>query len=84
MDIDSAKLTEQAKTLIVQKQKERALLILKLRRFKEKELSNIDAQLISILEMIGNVEWEFSNLEVLKVSYTFCQNWLFFYVLTFI
>ncbi len=41
-------------------------MVLKLRRFKEKELTNVDNQLISVLEMIGNVEWEYSNMEVLK------------------
>lgn len=64
--MDSGKLTEQAKVLISQKHNDRALLILKLRRFKEKELSKIDSQLISVLEMINTVEWEYSNLEVLK------------------
>lgn len=64
--MDSAKLQEQAKSLIQQKQKDRALLVLKLKRFKEKELSTIDGQLISVLEMIENVEWAAANLEVMK------------------
>jgi len=41
-------------------------LVLKLKRFKEKEVSNLDAQLISILEMIDNVEWEYANMKVYK------------------
>lgn len=64
--MDSAKLQEQAKTLIRQQQKERALLVLKLKRFKEKELSQIDGQLLGVLEMIENVEWAAANLEVMK------------------
>lgn len=59
-------MTEQAKELIKEKKKERALLVLKLKRFKEKEVSNLDGQLISILEMIDNVEWEHANLQVYK------------------
>ncbi len=66
MDIDSAKLTDQAKELIKLNQKNRALLLLKLKRFKEKELTNVDNQLMTVLEMIDNVEWQYSNMEVLK------------------
>jgi charged multivesicular body protein 6 len=40
--------------------------VLKLKRFKEKETNNADGQLISVLEMIDTVEWEHSNMEVLK------------------
>jgi len=59
-------LTEQAKKLIVLKQKERALLLLKLRRSREAEATKLDKELLSILEMISNVEWEYANMEVLK------------------
>ncbi len=52
--------------LIKEQKKERALLVLKLKRFKEKEVTNLDGQLISILEMIDNVEWEYANLQVFK------------------
>lgn len=59
-------LQDQAKVLIKNQQKDRALLVLKLKRFREKEVNNIDAQLLSVLEMIENVEWEYSNMEVMK------------------
>jgi hypothetical protein len=59
-------LTEQAKKLIAMKQKERALLLLKLRRSRETEATKLDKELLSILEMISNVEWEYANMEVLK------------------
>ena len=42
------------------------MLTLKFRRFKDKEVSNVDGQLLSVLEMIENVEWEHANMEVLK------------------
>lgn len=64
--MESAQLTEKAKQLIVEQKRDRALLVLKLRKHKEKEVVNIDGQLMSILEMIDNVEWEYANMEVLK------------------
>lgn len=66
METDSERLTEQAKSLIREQKRERALLVLKLKRHKEKEVNNIDGQLMSVLEMIDNIEWESANLEVLR------------------
>jgi charged multivesicular body protein 6 len=63
---DSQKLTAEAKELIRQQKKERALLCLKLRKYKENELNQIDGKLLSIMEMIEQVEWESANMEVLK------------------
>jgi charged multivesicular body protein 6 len=48
------------------RQKERALLLLKLRKYKEKELDNVDNQLLSVFKMIEDIEWEAANMEVLK------------------
>lgn len=66
LEVDSEKLQNQALSLYKQKLTDRALLVIKLKKFKEKELNNVDSQLISVLEMIENVEWESANLEVLK------------------
>lgn len=66
LEKDSLMLTEQAKKMIAMKQKERALLLLKLRRSRETEATKLDKELLSILEMISNVEWEYANMEVLK------------------
>jgi len=63
---DSETLQEQAKQLIRLEQKNRALLVLKLRRFKDAEADKVDAELMTVLEMIENVEWEHANMEVLK------------------
>lgn len=52
--------------MIRQEQKNRALLVLKLRRFKDAEADKVDAELMTVLEMIENVEWEHANMEVLK------------------
>ena len=52
--------------MIKQQKKDRALLVLKLRKYKENELNQLDAKLLSIMEMIEQVEWESANMEVLK------------------
>ena len=40
--------------------------MLKLKKYKEKELDNIDGQLLSVFKMIEDIEWETANLEVMK------------------
>jgi hypothetical protein len=60
------RLEEQAKELIRLRQKTRALLVLKLKKYKEKEIENIDGQLLNILKMIEDVEWASINVEVMK------------------
>ena len=57
---------DQAKKLISLQQKDRALIVLKLRRFKDNEANKVDGELMSVLEMIENVEWEHANMEVLR------------------
>lgn len=60
------KLTDQAKTLISHKQRDRALLLLKLKRFKEQEVTKIDGELLSVMGMIDNVEWAAINVQAMK------------------
>jgi charged multivesicular body protein 6 len=66
LEKDSLNLTEQAKMLIHKQQKDRALLVLKLRRFKDNEVNKVEGELMSVLEMIETVEWEHANMEVLR------------------
>ena len=63
---DSSKLESQAKELIVLRLKNRALLVLKLRKFKQRELDGIDAKLLSIQSQIDDVEWATINLSILN------------------
>lgn len=56
----------QAKELIVLRLKNRALLVLKLKRFKEKELDGIDAKLMTVQSQIDDVEWASMNVSILK------------------
>lgn len=66
MEAESNKLTDEARHLIKRDLKDRALLVLKVKKFKEKEVTNIDGKLVSVHEMIQSVEWEYNNLEVMK------------------
>ena len=63
---DSSKLESQAKELIVLRLKNRALLVLKLRKFKQRELDGIDAKLLSIQSQINDVEWASINVSILN------------------
>jgi hypothetical protein len=60
------RLEDQAKELIRQRQKTRALLVLKLKKHKEKGVDSIDAQLLNVLRMIEDVEWATVNIQVMK------------------
>ena len=66
LEKDSSKLESQAKELIVLRLKNRALLVLKLRKFKQRELDGIDAKLLSIQSQINDVEWASINVSILN------------------
>lgn len=63
---DSQRLESQAKVLISLRQKNRALLVLKLKKYKEKEVEKLDGKLVNIYTMIQDVEWASINLSVLS------------------
>ena len=44
----------------------RALLLLKLMKLKENRVDEIDNQLLNVVEMIDNIEWQSQNLQVLS------------------
>ena len=67
LDEESTKLYDQAKALVIAEQKQRALLVLKLRKHKEKEVEKVDAQLITVLEMLQRIEWQAVSMQVLVV-----------------
>ena len=66
LETDSKKLEFQARELIALRLKNRALLVLKLRKFKQKELDGIDSKLLSIQSQIRDVEWASINVSILK------------------
>jgi hypothetical protein len=66
LDKDSLKLQEQAKTLLKSNQRDRALLVLGLKKYKQKEATKVDTQLMNVFDMIDRVEWGAMNVEVMK------------------
>ena len=63
---DSSKLETQAKELIALRLKDRALLVLKLKKFKQKELDGIDSKLLSVQSQINDIEWASINVSILN------------------
>ena len=53
LELDSGKLLLQAQQLIAKKQKQRALMVLKLKKHKTEEADKIDGQLFNVLQMIS-------------------------------
>lgn len=51
--------------MIALRQKNRALLVLKLKKFKQKELDGMDVKLLNVMTLIQDVEWASINLSVL-------------------
>lgn len=66
LENDSKKLEAQVKELIALRLKNRALLVLKLKRFKEKELDKIESKLMTIQTQINDVEWASINVSILN------------------
>ena len=62
---DSTKLESQAKELIALRLKDRALLVIKLKRFKQKELDGIDSKLMFVQSQISDLEWASINVSIL-------------------
>ena len=66
LETDSKKLEEQVKELIALRLKKRALLVLKFKRYKENELDQIDAKLMTVQTQINDVEWASINVSILN------------------
>lgn len=60
------KLHDQAKELVSKHQKKRAVLVLKLRRCKEIECDKVESQLLSVVKMIDDIEWQSHHVDILK------------------
>lgn len=66
LDGECTKIHEKARCFVREGQKERALVLLKLRKFKMKEADTVEAQLLTVLQMIDDVEWTSMNVEVMN------------------
>ena len=65
LSLDSDKLLAKARSLKQNNETKSALGLLKLRKMKQKEVDNIDAQLISIQTMVSNIQTKEQETEVL-------------------
>ena len=66
LDIETTKLQQQIIELVRSKQQNKAILLLKIKKHKLKAADNIDNQLLSLFQMIQDVEWSSINVEVLN------------------
>lgn len=58
LDSESATLTQQATQLLRAGKRDRALLTIKFRRFREEKIDEIDRQLLTVESMVNSIEWQ--------------------------
>jgi charged multivesicular body protein 6 len=56
----------QIKQMLRENKKQRALLVLKVRKYKDDQLVRIDGELLQVHEMISNIEWAAINVQAVK------------------
>ena len=61
---ESAKLQSQAIALHKAGKKDRALLCMKMKKFKEKKVGEVDDQLLNLEQMVQTIQWETETLKV--------------------
>mmetsp|Transcript_22536 Transcript_22536/g.52169 ORF Transcript_22536/g.52169 Transcript_22536/m.52169 type:complete len:218 (+) Transcript_22536:225-878(+) len=66
METDSAKLLKQAMALNKAGKKDRAVLCMKMKRYKEKQVGQVDAQLLTVEEMVQTIQWETETMKVVE------------------
>ncbi|EWM21846.1 snf7 family protein [Nannochloropsis gaditana] len=64
MHSEKMRLTEKAKELVTAGRKDRALLVLKMRRLREDEQAKAAGQLLNVEQLITQIEWEREQLQV--------------------
>jgi hypothetical protein len=70
LEADSGALQGRAKALISEKKNDKAMFVLKLKKFKMKEAENVEGQLSKVLEMIQTINWEEQNAAVVQALQT--------------
>ncbi|EQC28146.1 hypothetical protein SDRG_14103 [Saprolegnia diclina VS20] len=66
LEAESATLESKARQLLAKKQKDRAMLCLKMRKFKLQQIEQADTHLLNVHQMIGSVEWESQQLQIFE------------------
>lgn len=66
LETDSVDMKEKIKLLLSSNKKERALMLLKVMKLKEKKVEEVDAQLLTVLTMISQIEFATQTVTVLE------------------
>lgn len=65
LDIETTKLTQQAQQLVREGRKDRALVLLKIKRYKLQQVARSDTHLFSVLQLIDTLDWSTQQKEVI-------------------
>lgn len=66
LETESDQLTEKARELLRMQYKDRALLVLKLKKYKKERIDSIESQLFTVQEQIDTLDWAVINVQVLQ------------------
>lgn len=66
MEKESARYKDLARAALAKKQKPKALMFLKLKKYQQTHIDKVDAQLFKLHEMVSTIEWETQNVEFLN------------------
>lgn len=63
---ENKKIDIQVRELVKTQNKSRALLLLKMKKMKEKQIEDVSNQLLTIFNMIDKIEWETINIKAMN------------------
>ena len=66
LEAEAAQLTATAAKLLKAGKRDRALLAIKTRRFRETKVDDIDGQLLKLEELVSTIEWESQQVDVVQ------------------
>ncbi|CAB1115517.1 unnamed protein product [Ectocarpus sp. CCAP 1310/34] len=66
LDLECGKLQAQAAAMVKEKRKDRALLLLKIKKLKQDQADKASSQLLSVHQMMDTIDWETQQLQVFK------------------
>jgi hypothetical protein len=66
LEAEAAQLTATASKLLKAGKRDRALLAIKTRRFRETKVDDIDGQLLKLEELVSTIEWESQQVDVVQ------------------
>lgn len=66
MEVQNAKIIEEAKKCVGTGNRAKALTLLKVKKLKEKQIEDINGQLLTVFNMIDRIEWESINVKAME------------------